>query len=159
MDIREEVPIKSFSIAAYVCRIKQGKGRFLIIRRKTSYLPDSWQMVSGKIEKGEKAWEAALREIKEETGLVPDRLYSANATEIFYEASQNVINIVPVFIGILDADQAVRLSAAEHSEYKWVSPEESVAFIRFQQQLETLRMLEARFVQQKPLEFLRVRTK
>lgn len=158
MDIREEVPIKSFSIAAYVCRIEDGKGRYLILKRKSSYLTDSWQMVSGKIEKGEKAWEAALREITEETGLIPDRLYSANLLEQFYEASQNCINIVPIFVGFVDSDQPVKLSP-EHSEYKWVFPEESKGLLCFEHQTETMRMIEAKFVSQKPLEFLRIKTK
>ena len=158
MDIREEVPIKSFSIAAYICRIESGNARFLIIRRQTSYLPNSWQMVSGKIEKGEKAWEAVLREIKEETGLVPDRLYSANTLESFYEVNQNCINLVPVFVGFVESDQTVRVSD-EHSEHKWVSPEESADFVSFEHQTETMRMIEAKFVKQAPSEFLRVKPK
>ena len=60
MDIPEEVPVKSFSIAAYIARIESGRGQFLIIKRRTSYLPNSWQMISGRIEKGEKAWEAPV---------------------------------------------------------------------------------------------------
>jgi dihydroneopterin triphosphate diphosphatase len=156
MDIREELPIKSFCIAAYICRIVNGEARFLIIKRQTSYLPNLWQMVSGRIEKGEKAWEAALREIKEETGLVPDRLYSANDVEVFYEVSQNCINIIPVFIAFIDSEQPVTLSW-EHSEFKWVSAEESAAFMSFEQQVKTMHMLEKKFVKQNPLEFLRIR--
>ena len=56
MDIREEVPIKSFLIAAYVCRVDSGQGQYLMIKRSTPYLNETWQMVSGRIEKGEKAW-------------------------------------------------------------------------------------------------------
>ena len=157
MDIREEVPIKSFSIAAYICRIENGNARFLIIKRQTPYLPNSWQMVSGKIKKGKKAWEAALREIREETGLIPDRLYSANDVELFYEVNQNCINLVPVFVGLIDSDQPVRLSP-EHSECKWVSAEESRAFLSFKHQIETMYMIEAKFVERRPLEFLRIKT-
>ena len=157
MDIREEVPIKSFSIAAYLARVESGRGQFLIIKRRTSYLPNSWQMISGKMEKGEKAWEAALREIREETGLVPDRFYSANDVEIFYESSQNCVNIVPVFVGFIDSPQIVRLSS-EHSEYRWVSVEESTNFLCFEHQSATIRLLEQKFVRQEPLEFLRIKT-
>ncbi len=157
MDIREEVPIKSFSVAAYICRIENGGAQFLIIKRQTPYLPDSWQMVSGKIEQGEKAWEAALREIREETGLIPDRLYSANDVELFYEVSQNCINLVPVFVGFIDSDQVVTLSP-EHSEYKWVSPDEAAGLLSFEHQTRTMRMIEAKFVKQEPLEFLTIRT-
>ncbi|MBM9617002.1 NUDIX domain-containing protein [Desulfobulbus rhabdoformis] len=156
MDIHEEVPIKSFSIAAYVCRIERGKAQFLIIKRQTAYLSNSWQMVSGKIEKGERAWEAALREIKEETGLVPDRFYSANEVELFYEVNQNCINLIPVFIAFIDSKQSVELSS-EHSEYKWVSAEESAAFISFEHQTQTMHTLETKFVNREPLEFLRIK--
>ena len=157
MDIREEVPIKSFSIAAYICRIENGGAQFLIIKRQTSYLRDTWQMVSGRIEHGEKAWEAALREIREETGLIPDRLYSANDVELFYEVGQNCINLVPVFVGFIDSDQAVTLSP-EHSEYKWVSPDEAAALLTFESQTKTIRMIEAKFVKQEPEKFLIIRT-
>ena len=157
MDIREEVPIKSFSITAYICRIEDEGAQFLIIKRQTSYLQDTWQMVSGRIEQGEKAWEAALREIKEETGLIPDRLYSANDVEVFYEVSQNCINIVPVFVGFIDSDQAVTLSP-EHSEYKWVSPDEAAALLTFESQTKTIRMIEAKFVKQEPQKFLIIKT-
>jgi hypothetical protein len=35
MDVRQEIPVKSFSIAAYVCRVVSGRGRYLVIRRST----------------------------------------------------------------------------------------------------------------------------
>ena len=83
--MRQEIPVKSFSIAAYVCRVVSGRGRYLVVRRSTPYLKGSWQMVSGRVEPGETGWEADLREIEEETGLVPDRFYSAELIEQFYE--------------------------------------------------------------------------
>ena len=52
-----------------------------------------------------------LREIKEETGLVPDRFYSANTIEAFYEVNQNCINLIPVFVGFIDTEYEVRLRA------------------------------------------------
>jgi dATP pyrophosphohydrolase len=123
MDIRQEIPVKSYSIAAYLCRIASGRGRYLIIKRSTPYLEDSWQMISGAVEPGETGWEAALREIKEEAGLVPDRFYSADILEQFYRPDLNCIILVPVFVGFLDAKQEVRLSS-EHSEYKWIGVED-----------------------------------
>ena len=41
-------------------------------------------MVSGGIEQGETATAAALREIREETGLSPSTFYLADAVETFY---------------------------------------------------------------------------
>lgn len=42
------------------------KGRVFVARRKDT--PDAWQMPQGGIEKGERARDAALRELKEEIG-------------------------------------------------------------------------------------------
>jgi len=78
--------------------------------------------------------------------------------ELFYEVNQNFINLVPVFAGFVESDQTVRLSS-EDREYRWVSPEESAAFLSFGHQTETMRMIEAKFVKQVPSEFLRVKTK
>jgi dATP pyrophosphohydrolase len=150
-----ELPKRSFTIAAYICRIVDGRGQYLIIRRQTPYLYDTWQMVSGKIEKNEKAWEAALREIKEETGLTPDRLYSINNVELFYEISRNCINIVPLFVGFIDSNQDVILSL-EHSESKWITPGEAKEYLSFDHQADTMRLIKKRFVQQKPSELLKI---
>ena len=117
---RQEVPVKSFSISAYICQKDDSGGRFLLIRRTSRYLHGTWRQVSGLVEPGEKAWEAALREIREETGLVPDAFYSADFTERFYEVEQNTISLVPVVVGFVDADASVRLSH-KHSNYMWVA--------------------------------------
>jgi dATP pyrophosphohydrolase len=71
--------------------------------------------------------------------------------------NQNCINLVPVFVGFIDSDQTVALSA-EHSEYKWVSPDEAARLLSFEHQTQTMRMIEAKFVKQEPPEFLRIRT-
>jgi dihydroneopterin triphosphate diphosphatase len=115
-------------------------------------------MISGRIEHGEKGWEAALREIKEETGLVPDRFYSANTIEAFYEVNQNCINLIPVFVGFIDTEQEVRLSH-EHSEYRWTTANEADDFLAFQQQKEMFKTIELLFVQWKPNPILEIKFK
>lgn len=155
MDVRQEIPVKSFSIAAYVCRVVSGRGRYLVIRRSTPYLKDTWQMVSGRIEPGETGWEAALREIEEETGLVPDRFYSADILEQFYEPSQNCVNLVPVFVGFVDADREVRISW-EHDAFEWIGVEDIDRYLLFEHQRLAVRYIERRFVWEAPNEFLRI---
>lgn len=115
-------------------------------------------MVSGKVEKGETAWEAALREIKEETGLVPDRFYSANRLEQFYEVSQNCINLVPIFAGFLDHDAPVTLSH-EHSEFRWVAYDRLSEHVSFPHQAEAAKGIYEEFVRKEPAENLRVKLK
>lgn len=155
MDVRQEIPVKSFSIAAYVCRIVSGRGRYLLVRRSTPYLKGTWQMVSGRVEPGETGWEAALREIKEETGLVPDRFYSADILEQFYEPDQNCINLVPIFVGFLDTDREVRISW-EHDAFEWIGVEDTERYLLFENQRSAIRHIERRFVREEPNEFLRI---
>ena len=116
-------------------------------------------MISGKIEKNEKAWEAALREIKEETGIIPDEFYSADMLEQFYEINQNCINLVPIFVGIVKNGTEVILSPDEHDEYKWVTTQEAKHYLKFENQLKVLDHIENRFIINEPYQYLRIEIK
>jgi dATP pyrophosphohydrolase len=155
MKNKEEIPIKSFSIAAYICRVVDGVCKHLIIKRNNPYHSYTWQMVSGVLEKAETATQAALREIKEETGLIPDRFYSADDVEIFYEFRKDRMILVPVFVGFIDKEQKVILSE-EHVEYKWVTADEADDYLIFNHQKQMLRKIEEQFVNKKPNEFLKI---
>ncbi|MGK2889628.1 MAG: NUDIX domain-containing protein [Candidatus Malihini olakiniferum] len=50
------------------------------------------------IEAGETAWQTAQPEAEEETGLQLTDLYSADRCKQFYEADNNDITLVPVFV-------------------------------------------------------------
>jgi dATP pyrophosphohydrolase len=112
--------------------------------------------VWGKLEAEETGWQAALREIREETGLTPDRLYSANVLEAFYDAGQNCINLVPVFVALVEGDPPVRLSP-EHDAYRWITAEEGDAYLVFQQQKDMLHTIEAIFVRRPPNPLLEIK--
>ena len=106
-------------IDAYVFNRKNKEIRFLLLKRaKTKIYEHLWQGVAGKIEAGEAAWEAAIRELKEETGFEPVRMFVADHVSKFYEAHGDWVNMVPVF-GIEVEDEEVILSD-EHCEFKWV---------------------------------------
>ena len=106
-------------IDAYVFNRKSKEIRFLLLKRaKTKIYEHLWQGVAGKIEVGETSWEAAIRELKEETGFEPVRIFVADHVSKFYEAHGDWVNMVPVF-GIEVEDEEVILSY-EHCEFKWV---------------------------------------
>ena len=106
-------------IDAYVFNRKSKEIRFLLLKRaKTKIYEHLWQGVAGKIEAGETSWEAAIRELKEETGFEPVRIFVADHVSKFYEAHGDWVNMVPVF-GIEVEDEEVILSD-EHCEFKWV---------------------------------------
>lgn len=106
-------------IDAYVFNRKSKEIRFLLLKRaKTKIYEHLWQGVAGKIEAGETSWEAAIRELKEETGFEPVRIFVADHVSKFYEAHGDRVNLVPVF-GIEVDNEEVILSD-EHCEFKWV---------------------------------------
>ena len=114
-------------IDAYLLR-PGGSGLEVLVLRRASggRSPGSWETVHGHIEAGETPVQAALRELREETGLEPARLYNVSRVEAFYRHQTNEIVLIPVFAGMVDARAAVRHSA-EHDRAEWLTPAEAVA--------------------------------
>ena len=106
-------------VDAYVFRQTKNGFRFLLLKRaRTKMYEHLWQGVAGESEKGEKAWQAAIRELKEETGFDPIRIFVADHVSRFYETHGDRVNLVPVF-GIEVENGDVTLSK-EHCEFQWM---------------------------------------
>ena len=106
-------------VDCYVFRQTDDDLSFLLLKRNKDKLYEHlWQGVAGKIEGNETASEAAIRELKEETGLEPIRMFVADHVSRFYESHQDWINLVPVF-GI-EVDSAEIKLSEEHVDCKWV---------------------------------------
>ena len=89
-----------------------------------------WQGVSGGIEPGEGAAAAALRELREETGLEPMRFYTLDAIFQLYNVARDRIETVVVFAAEVAASTDPSLSD-EHDEWQWVSVERAVEVLPF----------------------------
>jgi dATP pyrophosphohydrolase len=114
-------------IDAYLLRLGAAGFEVLVLRRAPGgRSPGSWETVHGHIEPGETPVQAALRELREETGLEPARLYNVSRVEAFYRHQTNEIVLIPVFAGVVDARAAVRHSA-EHDRAEWLEPREAAA--------------------------------
>ena len=114
-------------IQCFVAR-KPGQGwEFLqLLRSAGRYMAGTWQLVSGQIEAGETGPQAAIRELREETGLVPAEFYQLDVVNTFYLAKDDGIWMVPLFCAIVSPDAAVRLND-EHDDCRWVAREELAA--------------------------------
>lgn len=120
-------------IDAYVFYQSDNGLEYLLLKRaKTKMYEHLWQGVAGKIERREEAWQAAIRELKEETGFDPARIFIADHISKFYEAHGDRINLVPVF-GIEVNNKNVILSE-EHSEYQWQDFEKALKFLSWEGQ-------------------------
>ena len=123
--------------------------RMLLLRRAKHPLLSEWCHVAGGIEDRETAWQAALREIREETGLAVTRLFSADCNEQFYEPGRNIFTIVPVFVAYVDSSQAVRLNS-EYSEFRWVTVAEAQSLVTFGGQRRVYEEIQREFIDRRP---------
>ena len=152
----KELPVRCYGVAAVELRKTGRKHQVLLLRRATT-LKGHWCQVSGGIEPGETAWQAALREIREETDLIPNKLYSADVSEQFYEIDKDAIWIAPVFVAFV-SDCAKVTTNDEHSEFKWVSFAQAKSMVPFPGQKNILHSIFENFVRQPPLEVMRIKT-
>ena len=68
----------------------------LTLRRSASgRCPGSWETVHGTIEPGETPVQASMRELREETGLLPDKFYNLSRTEAFYQHRTDELALIP----------------------------------------------------------------
>jgi len=108
-------------VACFVVR-RSGNGghEFLQLRRSPGrYLGGAWSTVRGRIEPGETAAAAALRELREEAGLAPQEFYQLDTVDVFYLAADDTIWHCPGFCAIVPENAIVTLNE-EHDAYRWV---------------------------------------
>ncbi|CDR34233.1 NUDIX hydrolase [Criblamydia sequanensis] len=146
IDARFALAVKPFYMVAYMVKIYDGKSYYLLLRRCGKHLGGNWQMISGGIKEGETAWQASLREINEENGITPDRLYSADALECFYEVSRDAIVMAPAFEAFVDTPSEITLSQSEHDAFIWVTHSEALNYLEFDNQKRIISHLETNFV-------------
>ena len=96
--------------------------RILMLKRpdSASSFPGVWSLTAGKIEKGESPEAAAVREIKEETGLTVSRP-AASLDPIFVREKDTIWKVYP-FLFVSGSDD-VELNR-ENIDHRWVLPGE-----------------------------------
>lgn len=111
--------IVSNIVDVYPFRRVDGRVEFLMLRRRPeARLGGTWQAVHGKIETGESAVQAGLRELSEETGLRPLRLWQLEHVSAFFVADLDRILMCPGLAVEVSPADAVTLNH-EHAEYRW----------------------------------------
>ncbi|MEM8625633.1 MAG: NUDIX domain-containing protein [Pseudomonadota bacterium] len=147
------VEIKAHAVAVHVLRRVGEVWQVLILYRTSATI--GWSQVAGGIEAGEKAWQAGLRELREEASLVPETYYSADFCEQFYDYENDCICIFPVFVAMVAAHAQVVLND-EHSAFRWASFEEADALLPYPGQRRAIAMIRDAFVLRSPDPLLRI---
>ena len=102
---------------------------FLQLRRAAGeYLAGTFQTVRGRVEPGEPAWRAALRELREETAFAPAEFYRLGTVETIYlpgptdaaDDRGDAVRLCPAFCAVIPAGGEPALND-EHDAARWVA--------------------------------------
>ena len=112
-------------VEVYVFRRRGRRIEFLMLRRRPGeWLAGVWQPVTGTLRRRERAVRGALREVREETGLVPRRLWRLEALAGYFDPGRDTLRFVTVFAVEVASSDVVRLSR-EHTAHRFVSAGEA----------------------------------
>lgn len=110
------------TVDAYLISVRTDGWRILTLQRSTSTrCPLAWESVHGHIEPGEEPEQAAVREVREETGLEVQRLYNV-CVQPFYLHRARAVELAVVFAAFVEPGAKVRLGE-EHVRAEWLAPE------------------------------------
>lgn len=152
------MPKINFELVEVVLFRRNPVPEFLVLQRsdEEDIYPGLWQLVSGGIEPGEKAYEAALREVKEETGFKPVALYNTPLTNTFYFYTNDSVNVSPVFAAEINHQEKIKLSR-EHKDFRWLAKEEAVSLLVWPGQKTAIRIINDYIVlESPPREFMQI---
>ncbi len=130
--------IKSSYIESHVIKFINNDIFFLMLKRaEDEMFAGVWQPVTGTIDENEKAFETARREINEEIGVKIHSLFVIPFVNPFYLYRLDEINFVPVFVAQISERDEIKISN-EHSDFKWMSPEEAKAVVAWEGQRKSI---------------------
>ena len=100
--------------------------RFLLLRRtQDNTYPGIWQPVSGKLKSGEKAWQAGLRELQEETGFSPLAFFALDHVSTYYLHPSDELIQVPAFLAEVSPVKPVL--SHEHDTFQWLPLDQAIS--------------------------------
>jgi dATP pyrophosphohydrolase len=128
-------PLRSTHVEVYLFRRRGRRVEFLLLRRSTRRrtLPGVWQPVTGKRLARERMLDAAMREVREETGFMPRRWWALETMTLYPDVEGDAIMALPLFAAEVDPRRTVRLSR-EHVAAAWLGAPEAARRVLWETQ-------------------------
>ena len=141
------------SVLVYPVRRVEGRWQYLLLERAPDPrlgLARFWQGVTGGLEEGESLVQAARRELREETSLVPSRLEQIDYSYAFPMQDEWRQSFGPgtekivehVFIAVVGENQEPTLSR-EHEAWRWCRADEALELLTYPGNIEALKRCDA----------------
>lgn len=128
-------------VDVYAYQKIQNEVKLLVLKRASDVqYANQWRMIGGKVRPEENFYNAAVRELKEETGLTPDFFWSIPSVNQFYDHYSDRILQIPAFGAEIKNDVSTTLNH-EHVCWKWISPEEIDTYIQWPEQKRLMKLL------------------
>lgn len=111
--------------------------RVLALRRAVgTRCTGAWEIVHGRMEPDERPEDTALREVREETGLSVERLYTLTC-QPFYLHRISTVQMAVVFVAFVLSDDITL--GFEHDEFEWLTPDEAMVRLSWPRSISALR--------------------
>lgn len=137
-ETRIEARIVDVVVLRQAARAPRGRWQVLTLRRAANTrCTGAWELVHGRIERGEHPADAAVREVGEETGLAVQRLYSISVNP-FWLVPTDTVQLSLVLAAIVDGDAEPVLSD-EHDAFAWQSAAAAVKVLAWPREHEAVR--------------------
>ena len=129
-------------VDVHVIRPLVPEWRVLVLQRShTTRCPGAWESVHGRIQPDERPEDAAVREVREETGLAIERLYNVTCHP-FYLHREGAVRMAVVFAALVAEPGALTLGP-EHQRAEWVAVAEALERFAWPRERATLREIVA----------------
>ncbi len=121
-------------IDLYPYRMVDETPEFLLLKRSDKVIySGEWRMIGGKVKEGEHRADAALRELREETGLIPSLFWAIPSVNSFYDVKNDAVHSIPAFACEIGYGSEIKLNH-EHTDYGWFTAEKATEIISWPEQ-------------------------
>jgi type II secretory ATPase GspE/PulE/Tfp pilus assembly ATPase PilB-like protein/8-oxo-dGTP pyrophosphatase MutT (NUDIX family) len=132
------VDVKAGTVDVVVVRPLATGWRVLALQRApNTRCPRAWEIVHGHIERGEEPEDAAVREVREESGLAVAHLFNVRVVP-FYLHKTKTLQLSLVFAAFVDEPGSVVIGP-EHQDWAWLSVDDAIARFGFPSERQSLR--------------------
>jgi type II secretory ATPase GspE/PulE/Tfp pilus assembly ATPase PilB-like protein/8-oxo-dGTP pyrophosphatase MutT (NUDIX family) len=129
--------IKAGVVDVYALSREGDDWRVLTLQRAgDTRCPGSWESIHGHVADGEQPEDAAVREVREETGLDVERLYNVTVTA-FYLHREQTVQLAVAFAAVVPAAAPIALGL-EHVRFEWLTLSDAAARLTWPREREAL---------------------